>query len=274
MGQKVHPNLFRLGISTQHSSQWFTKVGHHYSATLQEDMFIRTFFEKKTLHQASGAPRQSGKTRSSAPNSDGSTSLTTSKNCTIHSIQIQRKNTALLLTLEATRPQEILVHLEEWKKELAKELASHRASSLPVTHQAQLGSTPSAETLQPSAGILQTGRARNTENTTLSANSIFCILSQPKEISAQSIAHSVKEKLEERLPFRKAMKNSIRLAKSRGLKGMKIEISGRLNGAEIARTEWDRYGSVSLQTLRTPIDYYAGIAHTIYGVLGIKVWVQ
>ena len=214
MGQKVHPNLFRLGISTQHSSQWFTKVGSSYSATLQQDTFIRTFFQKKTSDSA------------------------------IHSIQIQRKNTALLLNIESTRPQEILVHLEEWKKELAKELSEIRATN-----------------------------AKRGERE-ISANSIFCILSQPKELSAQSIANSVKEKLEERLPFRKAMKNSIRLAKSRGLKGMKIEISGRLNGAEIARTEWERYGSVSLQTLRTPIDFYAGVAHTIYGVLGIKVWVQ
>jgi len=220
MGQKVHPNLFRLGISTHHSSQWFTKVGSSYSATLQQDTFIRTFFQKKI--------------------SDSS----------IHSIQIQRKNTALLLNIESSRPQEILVHLEEWKKELAKELSKMRE-----------------ETDRKAIGIERTSRE-------ISANSIFCILSQPKELSAQSIANSVKEKLEERLPFRKAMKNSIRLAKSRGLKGMKIEISGRLNGAEIARTEWERYGSVSLQTLRTPIDFYAGIAHTIYGVLGIKVWVQ
>lgn len=90
--------------------------------------------------------------------------------------------------------------------------------------------------------------------------------------SASVIADFIIEQLEQRVPFRAALKKAfarIRLAK---LEGIKIEISGRLNGAEIARSEWVRKGRVPLQTLRADIDYSAKTAKTIYGIIGIKVW--
>jgi small subunit ribosomal protein S3 len=79
--------------------------------------------------------------------------------------------------------------------------------------------------------------------------------------------------LENRVAFRRAMKEVIQLAnKKGGVRGVKVQVAGRLNGAEIARVEWAREGRVPLQTLRAHIDYYPCVAQTIYGVLGIKVW--
>jgi small subunit ribosomal protein S3 len=86
------------------------------------------------------------------------------------------------------------------------------------------------------------------------------------------IAEFLVERLEKRVPFRRALKDALERAGFARLKGAKIQISGRLNGAEIARTEWIRTGRVPLQTLRADIDYCYKTAHTIYGVLGIKVW--
>jgi len=80
------------------------------------------------------------------------------------------------------------------------------------------------------------------------------------------------KQLEERIAFRRAMREAIQLVQENQISGIKIQISGRLNGAEIARSEWSREGRVPLQTLRANIDYSAKQANTIYGVLGIKVW--
>ena len=90
--------------------------------------------------------------------------------------------------------------------------------------------------------------------------------------SASIIADSLIEQLEQRVPFRAALKKSLERIRVAKLEGVKIQISGRLNGAEIARTEWVRKGRVPLQTLRADIDYSSKSAKTIYGILGIKVW--
>ena len=93
------------------------------------------------------------------------------------------------------------------------------------------------------------------------------------ETDAQLVAENVALQLERRVAFRRAMKRSISLAQKFGAKGIKISCSGRLAGAEIARTEWQREGMVPLHTLRADIDYGFAIAKTTYGVIGVKVWV-
>jgi small subunit ribosomal protein S3 len=93
------------------------------------------------------------------------------------------------------------------------------------------------------------------------------------EIDAQLIADSIAQQLEKRIMFRRAMKRAIQNAMRLGAQGIKIMSSGRLNGIEIARTEWYREGRVPLHTLRADIDYGLGEAKTNYGVIGIKVWV-
>jgi small subunit ribosomal protein S3 len=93
------------------------------------------------------------------------------------------------------------------------------------------------------------------------------------ETDAQLIADSIAQQLEKRIMFRRAMKRAMQNAMRLGAQGVKIMSSGRLNGHEIARTEWYREGRVPLHTLRADIDYGFGEAKTSYGVIGIKVWV-
>jgi len=93
------------------------------------------------------------------------------------------------------------------------------------------------------------------------------------EIDAQIIADSISSQLEKRVMFRRAMKRAMQNAMRLGAQGIKIMSSGRLNGIEIARTEWYREGRVPLHTLRADVDYATSEAHTTYGIIGIKVWV-
>ena len=93
------------------------------------------------------------------------------------------------------------------------------------------------------------------------------------ELDAQLIADGITQQLEKRVMFRRAMKRSMQNAMRLGAKGIKIMSAGRLNGAEIARTDWYRDGGVPLQTLRANIDYGFSEANTTYGVIGVKVWV-
>ncbi|MDR0528010.1 MAG: 30S ribosomal protein S3 [Zoogloeaceae bacterium] len=93
------------------------------------------------------------------------------------------------------------------------------------------------------------------------------------ETHAQLIADSIAQQLEKRIMFRRAMKRAMQNAMRLGAQGIKIMSSGRLNGAEIARTEWYREGRVPLHTLRADIDYGTSTAETTYGAIGIKVWV-
>lgn len=93
------------------------------------------------------------------------------------------------------------------------------------------------------------------------------------EIDAKLVAESIAGQLERRVSFRRALKRSVQNAMRLGAQGIRINASGRLGGAEIARIEWYREGRVPLHTLRADIDYGTAEAHTTYGVCGIKVWV-
>ena len=93
------------------------------------------------------------------------------------------------------------------------------------------------------------------------------------EIDSQLIADSISQQLEKRIMFRRAMKRAMQNAMRLGAVGIKIMSSGRLNGIEIARTEWYREGRVPLHTLRADIDYGTSEASTTYGIIGVKVWV-
>jgi small subunit ribosomal protein S3 len=93
------------------------------------------------------------------------------------------------------------------------------------------------------------------------------------EMDAQLVAENIAGQLERRVMFRRAMKRAVQNAMRIGAKGIKVEVSGRLGGAEIARTEWYREGRVPLHTLRADIDYATAEAGTTYGIIGVKVWV-
>lgn len=109
-------------------------------------------------------------------------------------------------------------------------------------------------------------------------NNRFKVILEIIEISdldseAALVAALIAKQLEQRVAFRRAVRQGIQRARRAGVPGIKVQVSGRLNGAEIARSEWVREGRVPLQTLRANIDYATRTARTIYGVLGIKVWI-
>ncbi len=93
------------------------------------------------------------------------------------------------------------------------------------------------------------------------------------EIDAVLVAETIAQQLERRIAFRRAMKRSVQSALRLGALGIRINVSGRLGGAEIARVEWYREGRVPLHTLRADIDFGYGIARTAYGIIGVKVWI-
>ena len=93
------------------------------------------------------------------------------------------------------------------------------------------------------------------------------------DLSAAIQAHNIAQQLEKRVAFRRAMRKAVVSALRGGAKGIKVRVSGRLAGAEIARAEWYREGRLRLHTLRSAIDYALDEAHTTYGVIGVKVWV-
>lgn len=96
---------------------------------------------------------------------------------------------------------------------------------------------------------------------------------QRVDADAYLIGEYIAQQLERRVSFRRVVRQAIQRAQRAGVQGIKVQVSGRLNGAEIARTEWTREGRVPLHTLRADIDYAYVTAQTIYGILGIKVWV-
>ena len=93
------------------------------------------------------------------------------------------------------------------------------------------------------------------------------------DLDAKLVAQNVCQQLERRVMFRRAMKRVVQNAMRQGAEGIKIQVSGRVGGAEIARTEWYREGRVPLHTLRADIDYATAEAATTYGIIGVKVWI-
>ena len=93
------------------------------------------------------------------------------------------------------------------------------------------------------------------------------------ELDAQLVAEGIAQQLERRVMFRRAMKRAVTNTMRVGAEGVKVKVGGRLNGAEIARSEWYREGRVPLHTLRADIDYGFAEANTTYGVIGVKVWI-
>ena len=98
-------------------------------------------------------------------------------------------------------------------------------------------------------------------------------IKQP-ELDAQLISESVAMQLERRISFRRAMKRAVQTAMDMGAEGIRLRVAGRLGGADIARAEWYRQGKVPLQTLRIAIDYGFSEARTVYGIIGVKCWIN
>ena len=205
MGQKTHPLGFRLGITQEHKSTWYSDF-NQYANILKEDDKIRTYVD--TIAQTNS----------------------------ISNVQINRNglNDQIQLNIDTGKPG-ILVGdlgagLENLLNNIKKILPANRQLTINVVEVEKV------------------------------------------DLNASLLANLVADQLEKRIAFRRAMRDALQRAQKQNVNGIKIQVSGRLNGAEIARSEWIREGRVPLQTLRADIDYATQEANTIYGVLGIKVW--
>lgn len=173
----------------------------------------------------------------------------------ISKIEIQRKfDDQIQLTLYSTKPSIILSYYDNNLKNLSANLATKIQKSRKLNVFLHKPSLKNFYSLNPKITV-----------------QLF-ELSTP-DTNASFIADSLVEELQKRVAFRRAMKKTLKRAQRAKVKGIKIQISGRLNGAEIARSEWVREGQIPLQTLRAEIDYCYRTAKTIYGILGVKVWV-
>jgi small subunit ribosomal protein S3 len=205
VGQKIHPIGFRLGITQEHRSRWFSDT-KRYPELLQEDYKIRRLVEKKL---------------SSAG---------------ISEVRIERKADQIDLEVRTARPGVVVGR------------GGQGIESLRADLQKELGGTDR----QIRINVVEVARP---------------------DADAALIAEYIAQQLERRVSFRRVVRQAIQRAQRAGIEGIKVQVSGRLNGAEIARPEWTREGRVPLHTLRADIDYAYTIAKTIYGTLGIKVWV-
>jgi len=202
MGQKVHPNGFRLGIIRDWDAKWFA-TGSAYAKFLVDDQKVRAYLRAKLANAA------------------------------VSRIELVRPGGNLNVTVYTGRPGIVIGKKGEDIERLRKELTG--LTGIPVQ---------------------------------ISVEEI-----RKPELDATLVADNICQQLEKRIMFRRAMKRAIQNTMRVGAKGVKVMIAGRLNGAEIARSEWSREGRVPLHTLRADIDYGFREAHTTYGVIGVKVWI-
>jgi small subunit ribosomal protein S3 len=240
MGQKTHPQGFRLITTQKHLSQWYSNK-HEYSSLIEEDFFIRSkvqnFFDQFL---------------------------------SISKVEITRIKQELdcqeyiNVTIHALFPRE-----KDMSRKVLKYFQENTDSKLPSINN-------SKESLKRFTTLLLKRNIRNLirflqikTKKNYYVNVKF--IKNPFE-DAALIAKFIAEQLEKRTPFRRAMKQTIKKVQRTEMQGVKVEVSGRLNGIEIARTEWKRDGQVPLHTLTAQIDYTHQTANTIYGIIGIKVW--
>ena len=158
------------------------------------------------------------------------------------------------------------------RKFLTKELANASVSRITIERPAK-SIRVTIHTARP--GIVIGKKGEDVEKLRNAVSQIAGVPAQINiaELDAKLVADSIASQLERRVMFRRAMKRAVQSAMRLGAKGIKVEVSGRLGGAEIARSEWYREGRVPLHTLRADIDYNTAEAHTTYGVIGVKVWI-
>ncbi len=203
MGQKVHPNGFRVGITKKWNSRWFAEKSK-YGTWLVEDQNIKKYLRKR-CEQAQ-----------------------------IEKLEIERNNGQVKVIIHAARPGIIIGKKGTEVEKLNKDIQDHFGDGITVD-------------------------IKEVKN--------------PK-LSAQLVAMGVAEQLEKRTYFRRALNKAIETVLEADCKGIKILLSGRLGGAEMARTEKQMFGSLPLGTLDIDIDYGFAEASTTYGQIGIKVWIN
>jgi small subunit ribosomal protein S3 len=244
VGQKTHPSGFRLVTTEKHTSEWYSDK-LNYSKLIEEDYFIRNKVEEVF-----------------------------EEFLTISRVEITRvnensnENEYVNITLHALFPR-----AKEMYRKIAKYFVETTESPSPKV--VSLLNNPKGNLKKFTVLLLK----RNIRNLIrlfqikLKKNYYINIqfIKNPFE-DATLIGKFIGEQLEKRVPFRRAVKLAIKKVQLTELQGIKVQVSGRLNGIEMARSEWKRDGRVPLHTLRAKIDYSQHRAETIYGTIGIKVW--
>ena len=240
MGQKTHPKGFRLITTQRHLSEWYSSKTK-YPVLIKEDYLIRS-----KIHNVFN------------------------EFLSISKIEITR------ITQEIDSQEYVNLKIyalfpraKDMSRKVTKYFNTINDTKLPVLNN-------SKDSLKAFTTLLLKRNIRNlirTLQVETKKNYYVTIefIKNPFE-DATLIAKFIADQLEKRIPFRRAVKQTIKKVKNTSTKGIKVEVSGRLNGIDIARSEWKRDGRVPLHTLNASIDYTHQIAHTIYGVIGIKVW--
>lgn len=244
MGQKTHPKGFRLVSTQDHLSKWFGNK-FVYSSLIEEDYFIRS-----KIHEFFND------------------FLSISK---INIDRIPQEidiNEHVNITINALYPR---------AKEMSRKVTKYFNENTETQNSKTISNIASGKgTLKRFTTLLLKRNIRNLIRfLQIKTKKNYYInikfIKNPFE-DAMLIAKYISDQLEKRTPFRRAVKQSIKKVQRSNMKGIKIQVSGRLNGIDIARSEWKREGRVPLHTLRAKIDYAYERAETIYGVIGIKVW--
>ena len=203
MGQKTHPNGFRVGIIKSWASTWYASF-KEYRTFIKEDAKIRKFIKKKLY--AAGVSK-------------------------VLISRIEDKNTTI--TVVTAKPGIVVGRGGQGIDELRQEVSKFIGKPVIIN-------------------VVEVARI---------------------DADAQLVAESIAQQLEKRVAFRRAMKQAMQRTMRSGVQGIKVMVSGRLGGAEIARSEWAKEGRIPLQTLRADVDYGFTEADTIMGKIGVKVWI-
>jgi small subunit ribosomal protein S3 len=256
VGQKTHPKGFRLVTTQKHLSEWYTNK-FNYPSLIEEDYFVRSkindFFKD---------------------------SLSISKIEINRIIQEEKIKEYINIKIHALFPRE---------KEMSRKITQYFTNSFEkneinfLSEIKEIGLSKNINLLTNSKDNLKNFTSfllkRNIRNfirfLQLKTNKKYFItlkfIKNPFE-DPVLIAKFIADQLEKRTPFRRAVKQTIKKVQLTTMKGIKVQVSGRLNGIDIARSEWKRDGKVPLHTLKAKIDYTHQRAETVYGVIGIKVW--
>jgi len=264
MGQKIHPLGFRIGVTQKHRGQWFAKP-KDYLNYIQEDQLIRNFLSQELSGTA--VPGSNAKSGSmigqlcfDGKHSEKVKTSFTGADAGLSKTILSRRGDRLYVEVHVAQPKVVTGEGGNRLKELTAGIQKIQLAQ--AAYHARINYRYGAE--------MQTGKSEQT----IPAVSFQVVQVAQPATDATLLAQKVAQQLEKRVAFRRIMKQTIQQAREAGVEGVKIQIAGRLNGAEIARREWAREGRVPLHTLRADIDYCAYPAQTIYGLLGIKIWIS
>jgi small subunit ribosomal protein S3 len=244
VGQKTHPKGFRLVTTQKHLSEWYSNK-KNYSELMEEDYFIRTKVDEVFKEFLSIS-----KTEINRIHQDTETKEYV--NITIHAL--------------FPRAKEMYRKVSKYFTETT-ENPSPKALSILNNSKGNLKRFTSLVLKKTIRNLIRLLQIKTGKNYYIGVK----FLKNPFE-DATLIAKFIAEQLEKRVPFRRAVKQAIKKVQLTSIKGIKVQVSGRLNGTDIARSEWKRDGKIPLHTLKATIDYTHQRADTIYGVIGIKVW--